>query len=181
MHVAVTVGAVPAIERRSVSGLRRRYSSLAVARRVYADAAAQWHSVMPSDLAHTIDANATELRPLDARIHETFRTWNRSPEAKEAWERACAEFHAQYDQLAFPGGYTGALGRIVAGDRQTIEAALCFVECRPFFFRSGYMFKDLLRKLKRAPLDPASAARLALVLEAYADYRERRRRQSGRA
>lgn len=136
---------------------------------------------MPSNLAYTIDINATELRRLHARIHETFRTRDRSPEAKEAWKQACAEFHAQYDQLAFPGGYTGALDRIVAGDRQTIEAALLFVERRPFFFRSGYMFKDLLRKLKRAPLDPASAARLASVLKAYADYRERRRRQSGRA
>jgi hypothetical protein len=136
--------------------------------------------VMPSDLVHTIDANAAELRRLNARIHETLRTRNRSAKDRETWERACADFHAQYDRLAFPGGYSGALDRILAGDRQTIEAALCFVELRPFFFRSGYMFKDLLRKLKRAPLDAASAQRLELVLKAYADYRGRRRRAVGR-
>jgi hypothetical protein len=127
---------------------------------------------MPSDFGNTIfDANATELRRLHARVHETFRKRDQSPEARGAWKRAAADFRARYDQLAFPGGYTGALDRIVAGDRQTIETALRFVECRPFFFRSGYMFKDLLRKLKRAPLDPGSATRLASVLKAYADYR----------
>ena len=26
----------------------------------------------------------------------------------------------------------------------TVEAAICFLECRPYFFRSGYMFKDIL-------------------------------------
>ena len=125
---------------------------------------------------HTIEANAEKIRRLRERIDETFGTRSRSPEARQAWERACAEFHAQYDQLAFPGGYVGALDRILAGDLQTIESSLCFVECRPYFFRSGYMFKDLLRKLKRAPLDAASAKRLELVLKAYADYRDERRR-----
>lgn len=130
---------------------------------------------MPTDFAQTIDANATELRRLHARIHETLRTRHRSPEDRETWERACADFHAQYDRLALPGGYLGALDRLLVGDRQTIEAALSFVERRPFFFRSGYMFKDLLRKLKRAPLDSANAKRLESVVKAYAEYRDRRR------
>src|SRR3954469_15956517 len=100
---------------------------------VGAGPASECQSVMPSDFAHTIfDANATELRRLLARVHETFERRDQSPEAKEAWKRAAAEFVGRYDQLAFPGGYTGALDRIVAGDRQTIETALRFVECRPF-------------------------------------------------
>ena len=70
---------------------------------------------------------------------------------------------------------------ILAGDLQTIDAALGFVECRPYFFRSGYMFKDLLRKLKRAPMDAANTKRLELVLQAYADYRERLRLHADRA
>lgn len=132
---------------------------------------------MDSQLVHMIQRNAQELRDLHARIHETFRTLKQSP---EAWEAACAEFHRRYDQLAFPGGYTGALDRIRAGDLRTIDTALAFVECRPYFFRSGYMFKDLLRKLKRAPMDAARAKRLGFVLKAYADYRDRRRRHANR-
>jgi hypothetical protein len=135
---------------------------------------------MPSNsvLIRAIEKNAEEIRRLHDRIGATFEKRDRSP---EAWKAACAEFHQRYDQLAFPGGYAGALERILAGDPQTIEAALSFVECRPYFFRSGYMYKDLLRKLKRAPLDSGNARRLELILKAYADYRDRRRRRVGRA
>ncbi len=66
--------------------------------------------------------------------------------------------------------------RILAGDSEAIEAALCFVELRPYFFRSGYMFKALLPKLKRAPLSATEAARLQTVLSAYDAWREPKRR-----
>jgi len=132
---------------------------------------------MPSDavLMSTMQKNALEIRRLHQRIHDTSRTRDRGPNAREAWQSACAEFHRQYDRLAFPGGYAGALDRILSSNLQTIDAALCFVQCRPYFYRSGYMFKDLLRKLKRAPMDAGRAKRLQAVLKAYADYRNQRR------
>jgi hypothetical protein len=114
-----------------------------------------------------IARNAEEIRRLHGRIHDTVRHRAKSAEQKEQWERACAEFHARYDQLAFPGGYSTALDRIRAGDVQAIEAGLCFLELRPYFFRSGYMFKALLPKVKRAPLSTSQAARLGSVVEAY--------------
>ena len=80
-----------------------------------------------------------------------------------------------YDALAFPGGYSSALERIAAGEPEAIEAALAFLEIRPYFFRSGYMYKDLLRKTKRAPLSDAQARRFVRIVQAYADYRARRR------
>lgn len=136
---------------------------------------------MDSPLSHVIQKNASEIRRLHDRVHATWRFRGRSAEENTAWKDACAEFHQRYDGLAFPGGYRGALDRIVAGDATTVEAALSFVECRPFFFRSGYMFKDLLRKLKRAPLDNANALRLQSVLDAYAAYRSQRRGRTARA
>ena len=129
---------------------------------------------MSQELKRQIEANAEEIRRLHAKIHELVKSRGKSPEARERWSSACAEFHRRYDQLAFPGGYTGALERLLAGDRNTVEAALCFVECRPYFFRSGYMYKDLLRKLKRAPLDAQESKRLAAVLRSYAEYRAKR-------
>ena len=58
-----------------------------------------------------------------------------------AGKRLCAEFHSQYDDLAFPSGYSTAFERIAAHDLEAIETAFCFFDCRPYFFRSGYMFK----------------------------------------
>jgi len=133
---------------------------------------------MEQSLKLIIQQNAEEIRRLHRRIHTALRTRDRSPEEYEAWKAACAEFHQRYDALAFPGGYTGALDRILSGDVNSIEAALCFVETRPFFFRSGYMYKDLLRKLKHAPIDAANAKRLESILQAYAEYRRQRRQRT---
>ena len=124
-----------------------------------------------------ITRNAEEIRRLHARVHETARLRDKSPEQKEGWQQACAEFHARYDTLAFPGGYNTAIDRILAGDSDAIEAALCFVELRPYFFRSGYMFKALLPKLKRAPLSRSEDARLQTVLSAYDAWRQAKRKQ----
>lgn len=126
-------------------------------------------------LKDLIERNAVELRELKARIDQTWKSRRQSPENQLAWENARANFHQRYNDLAFPGGYAGVLNRILDGDPPTIEAALSFIEVRPYFFRSGYMFEDLLRKLKRAPLRPADAERLGQALQAYDAYRANRR------
>ncbi|MGV7222302.1 MAG: hypothetical protein ACQ9MH_12330 [Nitrospinales bacterium] len=77
-----------------------------------------------------------------------------------------------YDSLAFPGGYAGALDRILEGDPKAMEAGICFLEVRPYFNQSGYMFKDIIRKLKKAPLDEDQRKRFEAVLIAYAEYRK---------
>ena len=114
--------------------------------------------------------NAEIINQLHSRIHEALKYRDKSEHKYKEWQRACEEFHSRYDSLAFPGGFEGAFERIIGGDNKAMEAALCFVECRPYFFRSGYMFKDILRKLKRAPLDVEQTMRLNQVLEAYARY-----------
>jgi len=126
-----------------------------------------------------MERNAEEIRRLHGRTHEAVRYREKSAEQKERWERACAEFHARYDALAFPGGYNNAMDRILSGDSEAIEAALCFIELRPYFFRSGYMFKDLLPKLKRTPLSAAETARLQVVLSAYEAWRHAKQQGQG--
>lgn len=66
------------------------------------------------------------------RIHETLVLRDVSPEKHAEWKRACEVFLCRYDELAFPGGYRGALGRLLAGDRETMEAAICFLEITTF-------------------------------------------------
>jgi hypothetical protein len=128
---------------------------------------------------HIIE-NADEVRRLHRRVHETLQHREESSEKRQEWEHACSEFKMNYDRLAFPGGYwtdadNNALNRIRGGDAFTIEAGICFLETRPYFFWSGYMFKDLLRKMKKAPLSEEQAARLQKVVQGVEAWKEAKR------
>jgi hypothetical protein len=122
-------------------------------------------------IRYMIRENADEIVRLHSRIHESFAQRDSSLEKKQAWSHACSEFHFRYDMLAFPGGLRGAFQRIADGEPFAMEAAVCFLEVRPYFFRSGYMYKDLIRKCKRAPLSSEQQARFDSVLERYLAYR----------
>ncbi len=132
---------------------------------------------MSLDLRQQIHQNAATLRAMHARIHETFATRGESAAHRQTWQDACAAFHASYDALAFPGGYEGAFDRLLAGDPHTMEAAITFLELRPYFFRSGYMHKKMLRYAKRAPLSKPQAQRLRQVLARWEDWRETSRKE----
>ena len=76
--------------------------------------------------------------------------------------------------LAFPGGEKNARDRIAAGDPEAIEFAICFLELRPYFFRSGYMFNAILRYANRAPLSAKQRARLTVVQDRRDEWRRRK-------
>ncbi len=110
-------------------------------------------------------ANAATINSLRARIDETCRSRNASVEHHARWLAAAADFHRRYDELSFPGGGENLAERIAEGERETVENVLCFLECRPYFFRSGYMYQWFVRKIRRAPLEAAERRRLEAVLE----------------
>lgn len=112
-----------------------------------------------------IQENARRIAELHHRIQETFQRRDSSPEARAEWSRACAEFHARYDALAFPGGYAAGLEKLQAGDQHAIEAALAFLEVRPYFFRSQYIRTKLTRLLKHAPLTARQTTRFQSALK----------------
>jgi hypothetical protein len=122
-------------------------------------------------LRRTILDNAAEIVCLRTSVREAFARRSESAQMWKAWEQASAELSARYDSLAFPRGLNGAFERIDSGDPDTVEAALCFLETRPYFFCSGYIFKDILRRCKRASLSSEQAARLAVVMERAAEWR----------
>jgi hypothetical protein len=121
-----------------------------------------------------IHQNAAEIVRLHSRIHATVKYRTKSPEKRREWEQACAEFHARYEKLAFPGGYRNALERISRGEPEAMEAAICFLEMRLYFFRSGYMFKAILPRCRRAPLTSEQAARLKAVEQRLVEWRKRK-------
>ncbi|WP_263352506.1 hypothetical protein [Acidicapsa acidisoli] len=120
--------------------------------------------------------NAAEITRLHSRIHATYALRKESSEKWQDWEKACDDFHSRYTKLAWPvtSGAEGWLDTISSGDVDAVEAALCFLECRPYFFRSGYMYKDILRKIRRAPMPPEQATRLKVILEKWALYQQLR-------
>lgn len=75
-------------------------------------------------------------------------------------------------QLGFPGGLDNIEARVLAGEPFAVEAALCFLEVRPYFFRCGYMFQSLLKKMKRSPLNQAQQRRLQVVVDGQAAWRK---------
>ena len=108
-------------------------------------------------------------------MHKKHKLRAQGPTALADWQNAAAIFHNRYNDLAFPGGYDGALDRLLAGDVLAMEASICFLELRPFFFRSGYIFKDLLRKARKAPLTKDQRKRLEVVECAVLQWRNRKR------
>jgi hypothetical protein len=119
---------------------------------------------MRGRLSKCIRDSAATLRRLHARVHETLARRDESPERWREWEEACEDFLTRWDWLAFPGGYALGLQRLKAGEPNAVEAALCFLECRPYFFRSGYMYAKLMKLMKRTELTEAQDERFDAVL-----------------
>ncbi len=119
--------------------------------------------------------NAEEINRLDRRIDETYAKRGEGKEAMNAWRDACTYYHANYDRLAFPGGLDGLDEDILSGNKIRIESALDFLDVRPYFFRSGYLYTRLIRRLKRAPLEGDQKERFADFMVRYVAYKARKK------
>lgn len=107
--------------------------------------------------------NAEEIRRLHTQIHATALRRGESTAARELWRAATDEFGRRYDALAFPGGLAAGLKRLAVGEAAAVEAALSFLEVRPYFFRSQYIATKLRRLLKRLALSGDAAERLERI------------------
>ena len=106
-------------------------------------------------------SNANKLRELHEAIRVTF---DRRSEDYAAWEQACSRFYREYDALAFPGGIEKAFQQLEAGDPETVELVIEFLEADPIYFRSGYHKVDMIRQLCRMPLSQDHKNRLQQVV-----------------
>jgi hypothetical protein len=107
-----------------------------------------------------IAEHAARLRAMHAEIHRTFRLRPHGPDH----HTACGAFHAGYDALAWPGGLRSGLGKLGRLEPEAVEVAVQFLEEDPWFYRSGYVKEEVVRRLKHAPLTPKQLARLASVV-----------------
>ena len=123
-----------------------------------------------------VQRNSKAIIELRRQISETFLFRDDGPEQMAEWSQACSNFHDSYDSLAFPGGARRARHSLREGDAHAIEYAIAFLEVRPYFFRSGYMYKEFIRVLRNCSLTGPQRKRYDIMREKYLRYRENRRR-----
>ncbi|MGB1252088.1 MAG: hypothetical protein ACPG8W_15830 [Candidatus Promineifilaceae bacterium] len=121
-----------------------------------------------------IKHNTKVIVQLRQRIHETFARRSDNEQSWVRWQNACAEFHKRYDDLAFFGGSTNIRQRLRSGDKDAINYAIDFLEVRPYFFRSGYMYKDFMRILQRCLLSATQRKRYEQIKARYEQYLQQR-------
>lgn len=124
----------------------------------------------------TADVETWRRRGQAARLaHETvngaFRAHvhEREPDRyaallKDFWEKTAAALPSA-DPAFRPG--------LAKGHVRAIETAITFLGADPWFFRSGYEKQQIIQHLKRAPLSEAQRMRLARVVLAAIDSRDR--------
>jgi hypothetical protein len=122
------------------------------------------------------DADTWRRRGEAARLaHETvnaaFRAFVREREPdryaallKDFWETTAAALPSS--DAAFQPG-------LAKGHARYVETAIAFLEADPWFFRSGYEKQKIIQHLKRAQLSETQRLRLARVVLAAIDGRDR--------
>jgi hypothetical protein len=96
-----------------------------------------------------IEENSATLSKLDKNLKNATKTRH---ENQQAYLSALADFKAAYDRLAFPGGLSQGFELLKAHDPNAIDTAIAYLIADPYFFRSGYIKKDIAVILKKAPL-----------------------------
>jgi len=125
--------------------------------------------------------NAAEINRLSKRVHEGVKRRDVDEASRQEWLNACEDFQKRYVELWMLGvPRVDFYDRLLSGDAETIEIALCFLEVRPYFIWSGYDWKDILRKCNRVPMSREQAERLTDVRARYKEYRRLRRIKSDR-
>jgi len=110
-----------------------------------------------------VKRNSSEIERLRSRIDETVRLRSRSRMDRDAWAKACEDFHVAYGELFFPGGEPH-WAAFVAGENDGIEAAIVFLEADPYFFRSGYLKQQIWHRLKRTPQSVEQTQRIEATI-----------------
>ncbi len=139
---------------------------------------------MKSSIHILIYKNTREIKRLFDNRDKSFQKRETSKHAYQEWLKACSEIHKNYNKLVFyftdenkdsntEETYIGEQGfyqLFKQNHPYALEFAVCFIEIRPYYYRSGYMYQKLIRKLKNKPLTNDQRIRYQKVKTAYDDY-----------
>ncbi|MEL6335519.1 MAG: hypothetical protein AAFQ88_02615 [Pseudomonadota bacterium] len=91
-----------------------------------------------------------EVNALHRSVHEAYRQRDRSPAGRARWEAATQAFHEHRTLVS--DLLDDCLEHGIEGDAERRLFAFDFIDCDPFFFRSGYALETLLRRMKALSL-----------------------------
>jgi hypothetical protein len=125
--------------------------------------------------------SASEQHARAAEVEAARRAVNAAADARAAsrpetialWRQAVDRFWTAL-RGAYPPGFRDIWARLAQSDADAIETAVVFLEVDPWFFRSGYMKEELIRRLNRLELSGAVVSRLRHVVVAAVDRSDRR-------
>lgn len=121
------------------------------------------HRRMPTSFSDIIRRDCAAYAALHQQVRDAFARRGEGAEAFLEWTDATRRWHefgSPMLQLERPK----SLARLDAGDPETVEHAICFLEADPFYFRSGYLKSALIQRLKRIHLTSQQQGRLRTVV-----------------
>jgi hypothetical protein len=119
---------------------------------------------------------AAQARAAREQVTAANEAWvSRDDPKYEAFVSAVEDLRRALE-AAYPPGFWQVHEALKKGraKRRSIETAIEFLEADPWFNGSGYVKEDLIRFVKRLPLDPEQSARLRQVVLNVVDGRDRR-------
>jgi hypothetical protein len=122
----------------------------------------------------SIRKNEIIINRLHKTMHSANEQKNKSIAHLEAWKATCREFHENYSRLIYLFQFSDYRVELRGGNTEAIEYAISFIEVRPYFFRSGYLYKDLIRVLRSCPLNKSHRERYQIISERYKEYQQQK-------
>ena len=120
-----------------------------------------------------IEKNTIEINRLRKRINDSFNVKNQ----KDDWRQASIDFFEQYHKLCFWNGVYDYRNEIRNDNLEAIEYYICFIELRPYFFRSGYMYNDLMRVFKNINLTTDHKRRYNSIRARYLEFKKNQKQR----
>ena len=120
-----------------------------------------------------IKQNAIEINRLKQSIQQSHNVKNKHDE----WAENCREYNEKYFGLCFWNGLWDYRKEIRSGNLEAIEYYICFIEVRPYFFRSGYMYNDLMRVFKNIELTTDHRRRFNIIRTKFLQFKENQKQR----
>lgn len=119
-----------------------------------------------------ISRHEDEYNKLDLSLKEAFSRREKSDQAYRDWQLAAKrfrEYSSEVDRMV-----DACLTQDISDHSDLREFAFCFIQCDPYYHRSGYVMEKLLRKIKALSLSDLEKRLLRELLIRRIDTKARR-------